>query len=191
MGRCLSPCLGDLDPNLYRRRVDEALRLFADGGDGAQRLLAHVDAQMRQAAAQRRYERAAWLRRRAQRLRTILAGLGGVLEATHARPRLALGAHPTDPRRLDAFWVLGGRLLDWGAISDDLGDLDELEQRTEAAIRRGGRIGELGAHLPPGEVDEVRIVAGYLASHPATPQLVLAPAPSREALERFIAAHLG
>ena len=31
MGRCLSPCLGDLDPNLYRRRLDEALRLFVDG----------------------------------------------------------------------------------------------------------------------------------------------------------------
>ena len=29
MGRCLSPCLGDLDPNLYRRRLDQALRLFA------------------------------------------------------------------------------------------------------------------------------------------------------------------
>ena len=28
MGRCLSPCLGDLDPNLYRRRLDEVLRLF-------------------------------------------------------------------------------------------------------------------------------------------------------------------
>ena len=25
MGRCLSPCLGDLDPNLYRRRLDQAL----------------------------------------------------------------------------------------------------------------------------------------------------------------------
>ncbi|MBW3551045.1 MAG: alpha/beta fold hydrolase, partial [Proteobacteria bacterium] len=30
MGRCLSPCLGDLDPNLYRRRLDEALALAAD-----------------------------------------------------------------------------------------------------------------------------------------------------------------
>ena len=28
MGRCLSPCLGDLDPNLYRRRLDEVLALF-------------------------------------------------------------------------------------------------------------------------------------------------------------------
>ena len=42
MGRCLSPCLGDLDPNLYRERLDEALRLFEL--DGASALLAHVDA---------------------------------------------------------------------------------------------------------------------------------------------------
>src|SRR5215212_3516836 len=38
MGRCLSPCLGDLDPNLYRRRLDRALGLFS-GGDGAEALL--------------------------------------------------------------------------------------------------------------------------------------------------------
>ena len=92
MGRCLSPCLGDLDPNLYRRRLDEALRLFVDGGDGRDRLTAHVEGQMRGAAAQQLFERAAWLRRRARRLRVILDRLGGVLEATHARPRLVLAA---------------------------------------------------------------------------------------------------
>ena len=32
MGRCMSPCLNDLDPNAYRRRLDEALALF-DGTD--------------------------------------------------------------------------------------------------------------------------------------------------------------
>src|SRR5436189_160144 len=47
MGRCLSPCLGDLDPNLYRRRLDEALSLFTGAVDGRERLLAHVEAQMR------------------------------------------------------------------------------------------------------------------------------------------------
>src|SRR5665811_1476013 len=56
MGRCLSPCLGDLDPNLYRRRLDEALRMFVDGGDGAARLLRHLDVQMRLAAEARAYE---------------------------------------------------------------------------------------------------------------------------------------
>jgi DNA polymerase-3 subunit epsilon len=181
MGRCLSPCLGDLDPNLYRRRLDEALRLFL--GDGGRGLVEHVERQMRAAAAAQRYERAAWLRRRLRRLGVILARLGGVLEATHARPRLVLAAHPADAVRRDAFWVVGGRLLDWGGLPDDVNAVCE---RTAAALRRGGRAGEVGTHLPPDEVDEVRILATYLASHPELPRLVLDPQPTLESLQRFV-----
>jgi len=185
MGRCLSPCLGDLDPNLYRRRLDGALGLFIGDADGGRRLLDHVEAQMRAAAAERSFERAAWLRRRLRRLEVVLAGLGGVLQATHAQPRLLLAGHPTD-RRFDAFWLVGGRVVDWVGMPD----LDELERRTAAALAgRGGagRPGSLGAHVPPGEVDEVRIVATWLASHPETPALVLDPPPDREALAGFVA----
>jgi len=161
MGRCLSPCLGDLDPNLYRRRLDQALRLFVHD-DARLALIAYVEGQMREAAAKHHYERAAWLRRRSRRLATILGRLGGLLEATHARPRLLRCRHPTDPDNADAFWLAGGRLVDWGPWPDDP---DELERRTEAALHREGRRGELGAHVPPDEVDEIRIVASYLASH--------------------------
>ena len=184
MGRCLSPCLGDLDPNLYRRRLDQALRLFVDGlgerGPG-QRLLDHVESEMRAAAAAQSFERAAWLRRRGRRLSAILGGIGGVLEATHARPRLVLAPHPAEPG-FDAFWLLGGRLVDWGPA----GDGAELAERTAAAIRSAGRIGDLGAHVPPDEVDEVRILASWLASHPEAPQLVLEPAPTAEALQALL-----
>jgi DNA polymerase-3 subunit epsilon len=193
MGRCLSPCLGDLDPNLYRRRLDEALRLFAggDGGrfggeDGRARLIAHVERQMRKAAADQQFERAGWLRRRARRLGVILDSLGGVLEATHARPRLVLAPHPVAPSA-DVFWLVAGRLVDWGPlVCEPEPDPDELERRTLAALVRGCRAGELATHLPPGEVDEVRIIATYLASHPDTPQLVLEPAPAGEELARFL-----
>jgi DNA polymerase III subunit epsilon len=180
MGRCLSPCLGDLDPNLYRRRLDDALRLFQ--GEGGRRLLEHVEVQMRAASAERRFERAAWLRRRLRRLQVILGRLDGVLEATHARPRLLLAPHPLQPARRDAFWLVGGRLIDWGAAP---GDLAELSERTAAALARGGRR-ELGAHVPPDEIDEVRLVRTYLASHPDLPQIVLEPPPTREALRRFV-----
>ena len=183
MGRCLSPCLGDLDPNLYRRRLDAALGLFIGDANGRRRLLEHVEAQMSAAAAERRYERAAWLRRRLRRLEAVLSGLGGVLQATHAQPRLVLAAHPTD-RRFDAFWLVGGRVADWG----EMPDLDELERRTAAALTRLGGARGVGTHVPPAEVDEVRIVANWLASHPETPSLVLDPPPGREALERFVAA---
>src|SRR5262249_9878821 len=181
MGRCLSPCLGDLDPNLYRRRLDEALGLFTAGGDGGQRLLAHVRSQMRAAAAQQLYERAAWLRRRLRRLGLILERLGGALEATHVRSRLRLAAHPGDPHRQGGFWLRGGPPIGWGpAPRGHRGarggtapeDSEGLEERTRWALTRAGRI-ELDAHVPPDEIDELRIIANYLAAHPETTDLVL------------------
>lgn len=183
MGRCLSPCLGDLDPNLYRGRLDAALRIFVEGPDAREGLIAHVESQMRDAAGTRRYERAAWLRRRVRRLSVILGRLEGVLEATHARPRLVVARHPAAPR-MDALWLLGGRLVDWGPLPD----LEELERRTRAALVRAAPYSkETGTHVPRDEVDEVRIVCAYLASHPQTPQLALERAPGREELARFVA----
>jgi DNA polymerase-3 subunit epsilon len=183
MGRCLSPCLGDLDPNLYRRRLEEALSMFDGKGDGRTRLLAHVEAQMQAAAAELRFERAEWLWRRARRLAVVLDRLDGVLEATHAKPRLVLAPHPTGGRG-DAFWLAAGRLVDWGSVPEDPG---ELARRTQAAAVRGVRPRELGAHVPPDEVDEVRILATWMASHPEALRLMLDPLPDAHALARFAA----
>ncbi len=185
MGRCLSPCLGDLDPNLYRRRLDAALEAFvAPDGDSAGRLVGHVYAQMRAAAAERRYERALWLRRRARRLRVIFDRLQGLLHATHAVPRLILVPHPVGGGG-DAFWLVAGRLAGWGPLP--LSDpATELQARSAELLRRGGRVGELGAHVPPGEVDEVRILGSYLLSHPHTPVLELEPAPDAGRLSAFL-----
>jgi DNA polymerase-3 subunit epsilon len=182
MGRCLSPCLGDLDPNLYRRRLDEALRPFVEHGDGGTRLISHVHAQMREAANDRRYERALWLRRRAKRLGVILDRLGGVLEATHARPRLLVARHPSEDRH-DGFWLVAGRLVDWGPLSRDPG---ALAARTEAALRRGKPGVGIGTHVPPEELDEVRILATYVESHPEIRQLALEPTPAPERLVELL-----
>jgi DNA polymerase III subunit epsilon len=162
MGRCLSPCLRDLDPNLYRERLDSALGLF-QGPDGGASLLAHIEGQMRAAAAEQRFERAAWLRRRHARLRTLLERLGGVLRAIHAGARLVLAAHPTDAARRDAFWIVGGRVVDWGALPEDPA---ELAARTADALRAAPRP-ELGGWLRPDEIAEARIVGLWLASHEA------------------------
>jgi len=193
MGRCLSPCLGDLDPNLYRRRLDQVLRLFAGGHDrppGArpgQPLLDHLQDELRRASADRRYERAQALHRRAGRLRVILDRLDGVLESTHARPLLVLARHPSKPA-LEGFWLAGGRLVDSGPIADG----EDLAARCEAAARRGGRVGELGAHVPPAEIAPVRILQTWLVSHPDTPRLRLDLMPDAAALARFaVAARTG
>ena len=180
MGRCLSPCLHDLDPNLYRTRLDKALALFTGRGDGGATLLRHVEAQMREAAAAHRFERAAWLRRRRERLAWLLERLGR-LSATHAVARLLLAEHPRGGA-FDAFWLVGGRVVDWAP----LGDLDDVVARTGSALRGGDGSGAV-ACLAPDEVDEARIVATWLESHPGAPSLVLTAATDRAALARFLA----
>ena len=69
-------------------------------------------------------------------------------------------------------------------------DLATLEVRTAAALARDLRPGELGAHVPPGEIDEVRILSAWLSSHPDTPWLPLRPAPGRDALAAFVSSAL-
>jgi DNA polymerase-3 subunit epsilon len=183
MGRCLSPCLGDLDPNLYRARLDAALELFATRDGGAQ-LLAHVDRLVATAASERRYERAAWLLRRRRRVESLLDRLGGVLRAIHAAPRLVVAAHPVEPR-WDALWLVNGRVVDWGPLPE----LAEVAARTARAAARSTPVGP--AHLPAGEVDELRIVTGWLAAHPDTAALDLDPRPSTARLAAFLAGRAG
>jgi DNA polymerase III subunit epsilon len=186
MGRCLSPCLGDLDPNLYRERLEAALRLFLDEGDGGRALLAHVDAQMHAASSTRRYERAASLRRRRARLETLLVRVGGVLRAVHAGARLVVAPHPKDRGIADAVWIAGGRIVDWARLPDAR---EEVAARTADALRHSRATHDLGGWLVPDELGEVRLVGAWLAANEAR-VLELDPAPPAARVEAFVAAAL-
>jgi DNA polymerase-3 subunit epsilon len=184
MGRCMSPCLNDLDPNVYRRRLDEALGLFTGDGDGGAALIEHLDGQMRAAAAAQRYERAAWLRRRRERIAALVGALDGALAATHARPRLVLAPHPrVSQARYDAFWLVGGRVADWVAL-EDAGDIGA---RTAAALR-GGDVRGGAVQRPAEAVAEARIVQTWLAEREAIRALDLDPAPRADQIAGFLAA---
>jgi DNA polymerase III subunit epsilon len=167
MGRCLSPCLRDLDPNVYRERLDAALGLFVGPGDGGAALLARVDAQIAEASAARRYERAAWLSRRRRRLESLLERLGGVLRAIHTGSRLVLAPHPQAAGRFDAVWIAGGRVVDWGPA----GQAAELAARSARARARAPS-GGLGGWLPADAIAETRLVGLWMAAH-APPTLEL------------------
>ena len=159
MGRCLSPCLGDLDPNLYRRRLEEALAPFSGAGDGGEGLLDWIDEQMRAASRDRRYERAAVLLRRRERLEGLLGRLSGLLEASHSRSRVVLARHPAK-ERWDAFWIVAGRVADWG----ELPATHEFAARTERALEARPRRRDVPV-VTPEEVDEIRIVHSWIAAN--------------------------
>ena len=158
MGRCVSPCLGDLDPNAYRRRLDEALGLF-DGADGPERLLARFDEEMEHAAAEQRYERAAVMRDRRERIAELLSRLGGLVRAVHSGSRAVLAKHPVKPA-WDLFWVVGGRVADWGSLDDRLPEVRTEAERL-ACTRTSPPV------VAPDEVHEVRIVSSWLAGDEA------------------------
>ena len=107
--------------------------------------------------------------------RAILVALDGMLRATHSAPRLVLARHPVK-ERFDVFWIVQGRLVDWGPLPGPT----ELAERTEAALARPpGRTA-----VPADEIDEIRIVASWVAEH-EPPALTLDPVPTEEVLLRF------
>jgi DNA polymerase-3 subunit epsilon len=186
MGRCCSPCLGDLDPNAYRRQVEKALAVFWSE-DARVELLAQIDDWMREAARAQQFERAAGLRRRHERLDKLLWRVEGMLEAMHARPRLVLARHPSKDR-WDAFWVVGGRVADWGPLPEDH---VELEERTATALRAFAARPGAGAMVPADQVDEVRIVTGWMArNEPPALDLTDARAAAEWALDVSRSEHL-
>jgi hypothetical protein len=95
-----------------------------------------------------------------------------------------VAASAPDADGADAFWLAGGRLIDWGELPDEPPDL---ERRTEAALARAGRP-TAAAHVPPDEIDEVRIVSTWLAHHEAdVATLTLDPPPDGPRLAEFAA----
>jgi DNA polymerase-3 subunit epsilon len=177
MGRCLSPCLRDLDPNAYRRRLDEALAPFSGEGDGGEALIARIEEQMQEAVAGQRYERAAVLRRRRDRLAALVDRLSGLLEATHARSRLVLARHPAK-ERWDAFWIVAGIVADWGPLPG----ASELAERTERALDARPRARRATS---PDQVDEIRIVHTWIAAHDP-PWLELGAPPTARELADWV-----
>ena len=130
---------------------------------------------MREASEAQRFERAAALLRRKERLAWVVDRLEGMLRATHSEPRLVLAQHPVK-ERFDAFWIVQGRVVDWGPLPG----ASELVERTETALsRQPGR-----APIPADEIDEVRIVASWIAEH-EPPALTLEPEPDSDSLLRF------
>ena len=107
-----------------------------------------------------------------RRLESLLGRLGGALRAAHAGARLVLAPHPSDDARADAFWIVGGRVVDWGPKPAP----EELEARTHAALRDAPAPGALGGWLPAEELVEARIVGAWLAGHEEASVVELDPA---------------
>ena len=108
--------------------------------------------------AERRFERAAWLRRRHARLRVLLERLGPFLRAAHAHPAAGAGGEDgVDGRR---------RVLARRRAGRRLGRRSRRPTRSSSAPRR--RCARAPSRTSrPTRCDELRIVSTWLAAHDA------------------------
>ena len=100
------------------------------------------------------------------------AGSAGCCAPRTPATRLVLAPHPQARGRFDAFWIAGGRVVDWGALPPATRPSWRRAARPRCAPSRGR---ELGGWLPAGEVAETRLVGAWLAAH-EPPALELDPA---------------
>ena len=180
MGRCLSPCLGDLDPNLYRERLDRALR----------------------AVRGRRQRRAARARRgadaRGRRPSGATSARRGCAAAASACSRCWSGSAGRCARRTRARGSCSPRTRRTPAAPTRSGSSpaasptggrspatpSEVAARTRSALATAPAAG-LGGWLPADELDETRLVGLWLAGHADTPVLELDRGADEAALSRL------
>ena len=171
MGRCVSPCLGDLDPNAYRRQLDLALGLF-DGPEPGGELLER-DRPPHRGGVGRAALRAR--RRAAAPARPARVGARAPRGHPARHPRRAAAAARAPPGQ-------GAlrRLLDRARAAGGLGAAARATPSwwSAPAPRSRGSSGAKRQPVPAAEVDELRIVWGWLADN-EPPELPLDPAPER------------
>jgi DNA polymerase III subunit epsilon len=109
----------------------------------------------------------------------VLDRLDGVLRAVHSGARLVLAPHPVE-QRCEAFWVVDGRLIDWGPLP---GEAEVAERSSMALARR--RPQSRRVPISSEEVDEVRIVSAWVAEH-EPPELDLEEAADERALRAWL-----
>ena len=132
MGRCLSPCLNDLDPNLYRERLDQALQLFV----GARRRQGAARARRRSRSARPRPSAATSARPGCSAAASASRRCWSAWAACCARRTRARGSCSRRtreaPGRFDAIWIAGGRVVDWGPVAPRRDDAAETSARAAA-----------------------------------------------------------
>ncbi len=174
MGRCLSPCLGDLDPNLYRRRLDAALGVLERAG------------RRRAAAARaRRRSRRRGLGRTALRTRRVAAAAAGAPRGAAGRARAGASATRTARGSCSTRRRRAGRSRPSGscAAASRTGARSATTstrslERTAAALRSPGP-------ADGDELDEARLVSAWAAANDA-PVLELEGGVTGARLARFL-----
>lgn len=171
LGRCLGPCAGAADRDIYRKAVFDAISFLHGNHDD---VLAHLQRQLEAAADRLDFERAARLRDQLRRAHQIVLHQQLLDEALEIGNVLIVTPSP-EPGARELLMVVRGRL--WASIRAGSGEADaDIADRLERSWRR--------AQIAPSEViaqdmlDQIYILARWLRKHAGHPAILsLRPPP--------------
>ena len=160
LNRCLGPCVGQADPDLYREYVYDVLEFFR--GDD-RRLIARLHAKLEDTVASMDFERAATLRDRIKQVETLAReqrGLDSV--AQHRQALLVLPAVEAGTRTI--WYLLNGRR--WAVLTiNDADSASDIATRFEPIHQRATLAAD--GFLPDHHsVDEMAILARWMRRTP-------------------------
>lgn len=179
LGTCLAPCAAGCSASQYHARL-RAARDFLNGHDGA--VLAGLASDMQTAAAERRFERAAFLRDRWEGLASLDDHLGRLREA-----RRYTFVYPLRGANRRPLWCL----IDRGQIAAAVpGPRDRKTARR--CLRLLGQVYPGRRTGPPEPLSEdlevVLLVASWFHAHPDQLRQTLSPRRARQACLRLAGA---
>ncbi len=183
MHRCLAPCQGTLDPNIYQGWIEQITAFL--GGE-REDLVDRLRQEMWAASARNDFERAAQLRDALKNINQVLVGQRLITGAVEANNLLIVYPSAAEGQS-EVFLVRHGRLLEQRRIPLEhetlLAELRALIERAQALPAPPKRVGKA-------EVDQINIIARWIQRHSDEQQRAFFPLPvhltAPEELGRFI-----
>ncbi|HET7094677.1 MAG TPA: hypothetical protein VFI22_14390, partial [Thermomicrobiales bacterium] len=170
LGRCLGPCVGKADREIYRALVRDVLA-FLDGDEAT--LYALLHGSLTNAAAALDFERAARLRREIEIAHSVVEAQRRLRDAVDAHT-VVLTMPSAQAGSREVFMVARGRV--WARFRVEIeSDADAVASRFARAWFR-----LLAAPPPPLDhdgIDDAHILNRFLARHDGHPALIRCPAP--------------
>lgn len=158
LDRCPAPCRGSVDPEPYRKTVEEVCAFL--GGE-REDLLDRLRRQMFEASAQLNFERAAWLRDTIRSVDEVLIGqrlITGAVEANN----LFIVYPSAQEEHNEIFLIRHGRLVEQRSIPHEP---EIIRQTVRDLLKVAAGLGEPPKIVGRAEVDQINIISRWIHRH--------------------------
>lgn len=158
LDRCPAPCRGGVDPEPYRKTIEEVCAFL--GGE-REDLLDRLRRQMFEASQQLNFERAAWLRDTIRSVDEVLIGQRLITGAVEANNLFIVYPSSKEDHN-ELFLIRHGRLVEQRSIRHEP---EAMRQAVRELLKIAAELGEPPKIVGRAEVDQINIISRWIHRH--------------------------